>query len=339
MRLIDPRLLRHASAARGYLILTVCLGLGTTALILVQASLLAHALAGAARGAGLGALRSTIVVLLLVLLARALMAFEGEAAALRAAAVVKSQLRRRLVARSLRLGPAWLTGQQPGEIATLATKGLDALDPYFARYLPQLVLSVLVPLAVLARVTAADWISGLVIAVTLPLIPLFAILVGLHTKARTQRQWYLLAALGGHFLDVVEGLPTLKIFGRAKAQAEIIRRGDRGAPVSDNGRAADRVPVGARARAGGRARYRAGRCGSGPTAARRSHRLRDSAARAPAHAGGLPATAGDRRAVPRQRRRHRRGRPGLRDPRGSSSGRHGQHTANQPAPGQRIRQP
>jgi ATP-binding cassette subfamily C protein CydD len=224
MRPFDPRLVRHASAARGYLILTVCIGFGTTALILAQASLLAHALAGAARGAGLGALRATIVVLLLVLLARALMAFGGEAAALRAAAIVKSQLRRRLVGRSLRLGPAWLTGQQPGEIATLATKGLDALDPYFARYLPQLVLGVLVPLAVLARVTAADWISGLVIAGTLPLIPLFAILVGLHTKARTQRQWHLLAALGGHFLDVVEGLPTLKIFGRAKAQAEIIRR-------------------------------------------------------------------------------------------------------------------
>jgi ATP-binding cassette, subfamily C, bacterial CydD len=224
MRPFDPRLVRHASSARGYLILTVCIGCCTTALILAQASLLAHALAGAARGAGLSALRATIMALLLVLLARAVAAFGGEAAALRAAAIVKSQLRRRLVAGSLRLGPAWLTGQQPGEIATLATKGLDALDPYFARYLPQLVLGVLVPLAVLVRVTATDWISGLVIAATLPLIPLFAILVGLHTKARTQRQWHLLAALGGHFLDVVEGLPTLKIFGRAKAQAEIIKK-------------------------------------------------------------------------------------------------------------------
>jgi ATP-binding cassette subfamily C protein CydD len=224
MRPFDPRLVRHASAARGYLILTTCLGLCTTVLILVQASLLAHALADAARGAGLAAMHATIVALLLVLLARALATFGGEAAALRAAAIVKSQLRRRLVARSLRLGPAWLTGQQPGEIATLATRGLDALDPYFARYVPQLVFGVLVPLAVLVRVAAADWISGLVIAATLPLIPLFGILVGLHTKARTQRQWHLLAALGGHFLDVVEGLPTLKIFGRAKAQAEIIRK-------------------------------------------------------------------------------------------------------------------
>jgi ATP-binding cassette subfamily C protein CydD len=81
-----------------------------------------------------------------------------------------------------------------------------------------------VPLAVLARVAVADWISGLVIAVTLPLIPVFAVLIGLHAKAHTERQWRLLARLGGHFLDVVEGLPTLKVFGRARAQADIIRK-------------------------------------------------------------------------------------------------------------------
>jgi ATP-binding cassette, subfamily C, bacterial CydD len=224
MRALDSRLLSHTSAARTYLVATVCLGVGTTGLVLAQASLLAHTLASAARGFGVGALRGTLAALAAVLIARALAAWGSEASALRAAAIVKSQLRRRLIARTLGLGPAWLTGQQPGEITTLATKGLDSLDAYFARYLPQLLLSVLVPLAVLIRVTAADWISGLVIAGTLPLIPLFGVLIGLHTKARTQRQWRLLAALGGHFLDVVEGLPTLKVFGRAKAQGEIIRK-------------------------------------------------------------------------------------------------------------------
>jgi ATP-binding cassette subfamily C protein CydD len=135
---------------------------------------------------------------------------------------VKSQLRRKLTAHCLRLGPAWLGGQQPGQIAATATRGLDGLDPYFARYLPQLVLSVLVPAAVLVTVTATDWISGVVIAVTLPLIPLFAALVGLHTKAQTRRQWRVLAQLSGHFLDVVQGLPTLKAFGRAQAQEQVI---------------------------------------------------------------------------------------------------------------------
>ena len=222
MRAVDPRLLRHARAARGYLIVTVLLGLAVTGLILAQAALLAHGLAAAARGTGAAALAGTLVLLLGVVVARGGAAYGGEAAALRAAARIKSQLRRQLTGHCLRLGPAWLGGQQPGQIAAQATRGLDGLDPYFARYLPQLVLSVLVPAAVVVTVTATDWISGVVIAVTLPLIPLFAALVGLHTRAQTRRQWRLLAQLGGHFLDVVQGLPTLKAFGRAKAQEQVI---------------------------------------------------------------------------------------------------------------------
>ena len=223
MRPFDPRLPRHARAAAWSLLTTVALGLAATALVLAQASLLAHALAAAARGTGVSALSGTIVALLLVFAGRAAVSYGGEVAALRAAARVKSQLRRGLVAKALSLGPSWLSGQRPGEITTLAVSGLDALDAYFARYLPALVLSCLVPLAVLARVAAADWLSGLVIAVTLPLIPVFAILIGGYSKARTQRQWQLLARLGGHFLDVVEGLPTLKVFGRARAQADVIK--------------------------------------------------------------------------------------------------------------------
>jgi|HubBroStandDraft_6_1064221.scaffolds.fasta_scaffold29162_3 ATP-binding cassette subfamily C protein CydD len=222
--LIDRRLLRHAAAARPYLVITVALGLAGTGLILAQAGLLARALAGAARGDAAAALAATLTALLVVVAARAAVSYGGEVAALRAAAAVKSQLRRALTARSLRLGPAWLAGQRAGEIATLSTRGLDGLDAYFARYLPQLVLAVLVPIAVLARVAAADWISAVVIAVTLPLIPVFAVLVGWHTKTQTRRQWRLLAALGGHFLDVVEGLPTLKVFGRARAQEHVIAK-------------------------------------------------------------------------------------------------------------------
>ena len=223
MRPVDPRLLRYAAAARGYLVLAVATGLVAVALILAQAGLLAHALASAALGTGARALAVTLGLLLAVLAARALASYGGELAALRAAAAVKSQLRRKLTAHLVRLGPAWLGGQQAGELAALSSKGLDALDPYFARFLPQLVLAVAVPVAVLIRVALADWISALVIAVTLPLIPVFTVLVGLQTRARTQRQWQLLARLGGHFLDVVQGLPTLKLFGRDQAQADVIR--------------------------------------------------------------------------------------------------------------------
>jgi ATP-binding cassette subfamily C protein CydD len=221
---VDRRLLREAGAARGYLAVAAGLGLAGAALILLQAGLLSRALAGAARGTGAGALAAVLAWLAVVLAGRAVTAAGGEAAALRAASVVKSGLRRRLSAHALRLGPRWLSGQQAGEITTLATKGLDALDAYFSRYLPRLVLAVVVPLAVLVRVAFADWISAVIIAITLPLIPVFAILIGWHTRAQTRRQWQLLARLGGHFLDVVAGLPTLKLFGRAKAQADVIKQ-------------------------------------------------------------------------------------------------------------------
>ncbi len=221
---VDPRLLRYAGAARGYLVVTVALGLAGTALILAQAGLLAHALATAARGDVAATLAGTLTALLIVVAARAAVNYGGEITALRAAATVKSQLRSALTARALRLGPGWLGGQRAGEIATLSTRGLDGLDTYFARYLPQLVLGVLVPIAVVVRVAAADWISAVIIAVTLPLIPFFAVLVGWHTKAQTRKQWRLLAILGGHFLDVVEGLPTLKVFGRARAQEEVVAK-------------------------------------------------------------------------------------------------------------------
>ena len=228
MRPLDPRLLRYSAAARGYLAVTVALGLAATALILLQAGLLAYVLAAAATGTGVRLLAGPLAALAIVLLARAAAGYGGEVTALRAAAAVKSQLRRRLTGHVLKLGPSWLcqspAGHRSGEVTTLATRGLDGLDPYFARYLPQLVLACVVPFAVLIRVGLTDWISAVVIAVTLPLIPLFAILVGRHTKTVTQRQWRLLARLGGHFLDVVEGLPTLKLFGRGKPQAEVIGR-------------------------------------------------------------------------------------------------------------------
>ena len=188
MRPADPRLLRHARAARGYLVVTAALGVVTTGMVVAQAELVARLLAGAGRGTGPAALSAALIALLAVVAVRAAAAYGGEVAALRAAATVKSQLRRSLADCLQRLVPGWLGRQQPGEITTVATRGLDGLDPYFARYLPQLVLACLVPAAVLATVAAADWISAVIIAVTLPLIPIFAALVGMHTRARTQRQ-------------------------------------------------------------------------------------------------------------------------------------------------------
>ncbi|MGN6793548.1 MAG: thiol reductant ABC exporter subunit CydD [Streptosporangiaceae bacterium] len=221
-RILARRLLSEATDGRRALIAASLLGLVVTGLILAQAQLLAHALASAATGAAATALHGTLLVLLIVVVARAAAVHAGEVTALRGAAAIKERLRSSLARHVLDLGPAWLGPQRPGEIATLGTSGLDALDPYFARYLPQLVLAGAMPAAVVATVTAADWVSGLIIAVTLPLIPAFAALVGLRTRAQAARSWQLLAGLSGHFLDVVQGLATLKLFGRAAAQERVI---------------------------------------------------------------------------------------------------------------------
>ena len=136
---------------------------------------------------------------------------------------VDVDLRSELVERVAARGPAGLDQEDPGNLAVLATSGVDALDDYFARYLPQVFLAVIVPVAILLVVVSIDWISALIIAMTVPLIPLFMALVGASTKDRMDRQAAVLQRLAGHFLDVVSGLPTLKVFGRAKAQASTIR--------------------------------------------------------------------------------------------------------------------
>ncbi|MFS2294401.1 MAG: thiol reductant ABC exporter subunit CydD [Actinomadura sp.] len=224
MKPLDPRLLKHARTTRVFLLASVALGAAAAGLIIAQATLLAEMIARAfLGGASLADLRTPMLLLLGVVAGRTLVAWLQEVAAHRSSAAVKSQLRGRLLEHALRLGPRWLAGERSGELATLATRGVDALDDYFSRYLPQLVLAVIVPAAVGARILFGDWLSAVTVAATLPLIPVFAILVGLTTRRKMDRQWRTLSVLAAHFLDVVAGLPTLKIFGRAKAQAAKIR--------------------------------------------------------------------------------------------------------------------
>ncbi|MEW5630365.1 thiol reductant ABC exporter subunit CydD [Streptomyces hydrogenans] len=224
MKPIDPRLLRYARATRFFLVAVVVLGLAGAALVIAQAMLIAEIVVGAfQKSLSVSDLTTPLLLLAGVAVARGLVSWLTELAAHRASAAVKSELRGRLLDRATALGPGWLGGQRTGSLIALATRGVDALDDYFARYLPQLGLAVVVPLAVLARIVTEDWVSAAIIVVTLPLIPVFMILIGWYTQARMDRQWKLLSRLSGHFLDVVAGLPTLKVFGRAKAQAASIR--------------------------------------------------------------------------------------------------------------------
>lgn len=225
MRPLDPRLLRYARATVPYLAGCAGIGTATGVLLLLQAGLLADVVSRAfLAGAGLDDVRASLVLLAVVTLARAALGWLQEAVAHEAAARVKSTLRRRLLAHIVALGPAWLTGQRSGALTTLAVRGVDALDAYFARYLPQLVLAVTVPVLVLARLLGADPVSAVIVAVTLPLVPVFMALVGLTTQQRSARRWRALAVLAHHFADVVAGLPTLRVFGRARAQAAAVHR-------------------------------------------------------------------------------------------------------------------
>lgn len=222
---IDPRLLRYARATRLFLLAVVGLGVAGAALVIAQAMLIAEVVVGAFQhGFSAAELRSPVLLLVAVAIGRAVVAWLTELAAHRASAAVKSELRGRLLDQAALLGPGWLSGQRTGSLVALATRGVDALDDYFSRYLPQLGLAVVVPVAVLARIVTEDWVSAVIIVGTLPLIPLFMVLIGWATRTQMDRQWRMLSRLSGHFLDVVAGLPTLKVFGRAKAQAESIRK-------------------------------------------------------------------------------------------------------------------
>ena len=224
MKPLDPRLLAHAHATRGFLLASVVIGTASALLLVAQAFLIASAVTAAFQdGAGLQEVQSALVALVAIALARAVLAWAAEAVGHRSAAAATSQLRMQVVERALRLGPAFLGGRGVGELTNLVTRGASALDTYFARYLPQLVLAVVVPLIATAVIVTQDPLAAVIIALTVPIIPVFMVLIGRYTEARVDRQWNTLGVLSGHFLDVVAGLPTLKIFNRARAQAATIR--------------------------------------------------------------------------------------------------------------------
>ena len=225
MAAVDRRLLASARIAAAALAAAVLLGVATAALAIAQAWLLARAVTDAfLGGASAGALAVPLTALAGVLGARAILAWAGEAVAQRISATVKSDLRGRLLGRAVALGPRWASEARSAEVALLATRGLDALDGYFARYLPQVALAAIVPAIVVVALFLVDVVAGVTVLLTVPLVPVFMALIGMASEARRRRRWTALSRLAGRFLDVVAGLPTLRSFGRAEAQVESLRR-------------------------------------------------------------------------------------------------------------------
>ena len=222
--ILDARLLRRARPARVLLAIDCAVGIAAALLVLGQAILFARVAAESFHGASLDAVMLPLTLLVVVVTGRAAAAWAFEVAGRTAAAGVLSQLRRDLVAQRLRERPAGLDGARTGEVATAAVAGVDALEETFARYLPQLVLAVVVPVAVLLTVAWIDLVAAAVMLVTLPLVPVFMWLIGRHTERKARERWQALALLATHFLDVIRGLPTLRAFNRGTAQSERITR-------------------------------------------------------------------------------------------------------------------
>ena len=208
-----------------WLRLAVAIGLASGGLLILQAWLLARTVdAVVFEQAALHQVMPWLWALLALFLVRAGLAWASEQAAFQAAVQVKLSLRELLYRHVQKLGPAWLSGERSGDIVNTLSDGVEALEAYYARYLPAMSLMALAPLAILAFVFSHDWLAGVVLVVTAPLIPLFMILIGKGAEQRNQRQWRQLAWMSAHFLDVIQGLTTLRLFNASRREAQVIAR-------------------------------------------------------------------------------------------------------------------
>lgn len=239
MRPFDPRLLRALPQTRGAIGVLAALGLLSGAVAIAVAIALARLVvavvggglgggAGGGQGGGHGGgfaadpVISAAITLAVAMAAKAALAAATEAVAIRTGARVSGALRRSLIDRWLRRPAEDRPETAPA--LSLATEGAAAVEPYVARYLPALVGAVVLPFAAIATLAVVDWPSALVCVATVPLLPFFAALIGATTREATKARWRTDAALAGHFLDVVRGLPTLVAYGRARGQVATIRR-------------------------------------------------------------------------------------------------------------------
>ena len=221
MRPLDPRVLTHLRPATRALLGVLAGGTLGGFLTVAQAFAIGTVLVRVVGGADWHPAAWWLVG---ITVARAAAAYAVDVASATAASQVSLALRHRLLRATLDLEAQDLSRHRSGELTLLATRGMTAVEPYLTRYLPTFVMATVLPAAALVAIWWLDWLSGLIVLLTLPLVPVFAILIGYATQDRADKQWKLLATLSGHFLDVVRGLPTLVAFRRAGAQATSIRR-------------------------------------------------------------------------------------------------------------------
>ncbi len=223
MKRFDRRLLAGSEARRGLLIAIGC-GVMQSICVVAGAVALATVITGVfQRHLRFDGIAPALAVFAGAVIVRAALIWIGEASGHAGAAAAIAGLRRRALATLVARGPVSLAATRSGEMSSLLTSGLDDLDHYFARFLPQVVVAVAVPLVAIGYVLSVDWVSAVILLVTLPLIPVFTALIGRAAEDSTRKRWQTFQLLGGHFLDVLQGLPTLRLFGRGRAQVARLR--------------------------------------------------------------------------------------------------------------------
>ncbi|MBL8090847.1 MAG: thiol reductant ABC exporter subunit CydD [Anaerolineales bacterium] len=219
------RLLTLTRDSRFHLTLTILSGFVAGLLTIWQAHLLSSVINNVfLEKQTLAQVMSLLIFILLAISGRAFLSWLSEVSANAVAVKIKTDLREKLFAHILKLGPAYSRGQRTGELTTAAVEGIEALDAYFSQYLPQLVITALVPISILIFVFPIDLLTGFVFLITAPLIPFFMIIIGKGAEIVTKRQYDTLQLLSAHFLDSLQGLTTLKLFGQSKGQAKNIAK-------------------------------------------------------------------------------------------------------------------
>ena len=221
MKPFDPRLLRYSRSSRGFIFALVLIATLGAVLTITQALLLVDLICKFFQHKKtFASVHAEVIALALVFLGRALLAYINDRMAVRASSKMRNELRTQVMAKTLENGGVDSQEQGTAALAVLVTKGINNLDGYFAKFLPQLFIAVVVPILVGVTITFRDWKSGLIILLTIPLIPIFGILIGRFTASATEKKWQTLGLLSGYFLDLLSGLTTLKVYGREKLQSK-----------------------------------------------------------------------------------------------------------------------
>lgn len=223
--MFDKRLIQAVRPVWGYLLLTVGMGIGIALLVVTQAWFFSQVVGEVfLEGATLTSVWKLLCLILGIIVLRAVLQWIGELSAYQVASHIKASLRKRLMRHVVSLGPLYIQGERSGELITTIVEGIESLEEYYTKYLPQLLLAAVIPLLILGFVVPVDWQTGLILLLTGPLIPIFMILIGKLAQKKSLQQWQSLSWMSAHFLDVLQGITTLKVFGRSKDQIRVIER-------------------------------------------------------------------------------------------------------------------